>query len=165
MSHPVVRQLRDFAFGAALAIVIATVAFVAVRNHELAERQLAHANRAVTALADGRAPLPDVHAVVVGAAVPSKAHPYLRHRPVRDTRGWRPLVAGGSPNDKLFYDAASRFDRTVGAARAAIDREAATIAARGDDPVRARELAGAFSELLPDGSGRAIAVLPVRDGL
>ncbi|MDQ3370437.1 MAG: hypothetical protein M3680_33875, partial [Myxococcota bacterium] len=94
MSHLVVRQLRDFAFGAVIAIVIATVAFVAVRNHELAARQLDQATRAIAALAEDRAPLPGVHAAVVGAAVPSPTHPYLRHRQVRDGGTWRPLVAG-----------------------------------------------------------------------
>ena len=56
---PVVqRQLRDFGVGALAAIIIATVAFVAVRNKELAARQIDVATRAVDALVIGKAPLP-----------------------------------------------------------------------------------------------------------
>jgi ABC-type sugar transport system permease subunit len=128
MSHPVVGQLRDFAIGALLAILIATCAFVAVRNRELASKQIDLATRAVAAVAEGRAELPTVHAVLVGDTAASKKHEYLRQRQVRDSAGWRALAAGGSPDDKLFYDAANRFERT-----------------------------GAFAELLKDGSGRALA--------
>ncbi len=129
-THPMVRQLRDFAFGAVIAILIATAAFVAVRNRELAANQIGLATRAAEALALGRTPLPGVHAVLVGDAAPSHKHPFLRHRQVRDGETWRALSATGSRDDKLFYDAASRFERQ---GRVAI------------------------SELLKDGSGRAIA--------
>jgi ABC-type sugar transport system permease subunit len=122
------RQLRDFAIVGAFAILIATAAFVVVRNTELADRQIGLAKRA----AAGEA-LPTVQAVRVGVATPSKRHPYLRHRQVQDDAAsdWRPLGGEGAavrPNDKLFYDVATRVDQE-----------------------------GPFAELLPDASGRAIA--------
>ena len=136
----VVRQLRDFAVAAAVCILIASAAFVGVRNRELAARQIDLADKAAQASADGRA-LPDVHAVIVGAAVPSKQRPYLRTRSVKVPGGaWRPLAAGApgaTADDKLFYDAATRFDRE-------------------------KRLPTA---LLPDGSGRALAVRPAAEGL
>jgi arabinogalactan oligomer/maltooligosaccharide transport system permease protein len=136
----VVRQLRDFAVVSALCILIASAAFVGVRNRELAARQLELADRAAAAVAVGRA-LPDVHAVIVGPAAPSPKRPYLKTRQIRDAGGaWRPLAAGtpgATADDKLFFDAATRF-----------------------------ELAGTLPrKLLPDGSGRALAVVPSRDGL
>lgn len=131
--HPVARQLRDFAVGALLAIVIAIAAFVAVRNTELAARQRDRAEGAAAALAAGAPALPDVHAVLVGPPVASPRHPLLRARRVIDRDATRTLAPGGSPDDKLFYDAAGRFDRAP---------------------------AGAFTELLRDGSGRALAVRP-----
>src|SRR5512139_2783582 len=106
MAQAVVRQLRDFAVGAAIAILIATVAFVAVRNKELAASQIDRAHLCIEAVVADRTPLPDVHAVVVGAAEASPKHSYLRRRNVRDAGAWRPLVRGGSPDDMLFYDAA-----------------------------------------------------------
>ena len=128
---PVVRrQLRDFAVGAVCALVIATAAFVGVRNRELAARQLDRASVSAAAVLAGREPVPGVRAAVVGPAVASRAHPYLRHRRILEGGAWR-LLGGGSaarPGDKLFYDAANRFDRD-----------------------------GAFAELLPDGTGRALA--------
>ncbi len=138
MSHPIVRQLRDFAFGAALAILIATVAFVAVRNKELAASQIERADNSIQALIAGRVPLPDVHAVVVGAAEPSAKHSFLRRRQVIDAGTQRPLSVDGSPDDKLFYDAANRAERLEAAGKHAV-----------------------FSELLPDSSGRAIAVIKI----
>ena len=131
----VLAQLRDFAIGAAIAILIATIAFVAVRNNELAERQLDLANRAAAAIAEGRA-LPDVHAVLVSIPTPSARHPALRQRQIFEGGTWRPLVAGGHADDKLIYDAANRFDHAP-------------------FPI-------GFSELLRDGTGRAIAVVPAR---
>ncbi len=132
------RQLRDFAVTAIFALLVATIAFVAVRNTELAARQIDLARRTVHALAENRPALPTVHGVLVSAATPSKKHPYLRHRKILDEPGaaWRHL--GGSlstsPDDKLFYDAATRFEQ-----------------------LHVAELA----ELMKDGSGRAIAVKPV----
>jgi len=131
----VVGQLRDFAIGAAIAILIATIAFVAVRNKELAARQLDLATRAATAIAEGR-PLPDVHAVLVSRPTPSAKHAYLRQRQIFSEGKWRPLVAGGHVDDKLIYDAANRYDHAP--------------------------LPVGFSELLRDGTGRAIAVVPAR---
>ena len=138
----VVRQLRDFAVGAAVCILIASAAFVGVRNRELADRQRALADRAAAEIAEGRA-LPDVHAVIVGVATPSKKRSYLKTRQIKDGGVWRALTAtapGATADDKLFYDAATRFDRSP--------------------PETA-----AFTELLTDGSGRAIAVRPAKDGL
>jgi ABC-type sugar transport system permease subunit len=131
IERPVLRQLRDFGLGSLVAIIIAVCGFVAMRNTELAHQQIELATRAATAIASDRAPLAGVHAVLVGDAAPSKKHPYVRHRQVRDGDVWRSLTMGGSPDDKLFYDAATRFDRQ-----------------------------GAFAELLRDGSGRAIAARP-----
>nr|MBA3460278.1 sugar ABC transporter permease [Deltaproteobacteria bacterium] len=90
--------------------------------------------------ASGRS-LPDVRVVIVGPAAPSPKRPYLKTRQIRDAGGaWRPLAAGApgaTVDDKLFFDAATRFD---------IARVLRT-------------------KLLSDGSGRALAVVPVRDGL
>jgi ABC-type sugar transport system permease subunit len=126
----VVPQLRDFAVGAVLAILIATTAFVAVRNTDLIARQVALATRAAHERAENRE-LPNVHAVLVAPALPSARHPYLRHRPVIEGTACRQLAAGGGPDDKLIYDAATRAERS-----------------------------GMFAEMLADGSGRAIAVVP-----
>jgi ABC-type sugar transport system permease subunit len=128
----IVKQLRDFVVGAALAILIATIAFVAVRNKELAATQIDRAERGLDAVAAQRVPL-DVHAVIAGAAEPSPKHAFLRRRSVLDGT-WRPLASGGGPDDKLFYDAANKIER---------------LAADGK-PAR-------FADLLPDGSGRALA--------
>ncbi|MFN0253804.1 MAG: carbohydrate ABC transporter permease [Kofleriaceae bacterium] len=147
----VMRQLRDFAVAACLAVLIATVAFVVVRNTELASRQIELATRAAAAIADGKQ-LPDVHAVLVGAATPNPKRPYLRTRQVFESGGWRPLGAAhetdtaaaraAKADDKLFYDAANRFERAI----------ATSPNAR----------AGVRAELLPDGTGRAIAVIPAK---
>jgi ABC-type sugar transport system permease subunit len=126
------RQLRDFGVGALVAIIIATVALVAVRNKELAARQIDVAARAVDALTAGKAPLPTVHGAIISAATPSKKHPYLRQRRILEEPGttWRVLGGvGAKADDKLFYDAATRFDREGGLAVGA---------------------------LMPDGTGRAI---------
>jgi ABC-type sugar transport system permease subunit len=138
MTGPVVRQLRDFAIGAFLAIIFATCAFVAVRNTELRAKQIELATRAATAIVDGKAPVPGLHAVLVGDSAPSKKHAILRQRQVLDAGTWRALTAKGSPDDKLFYDAATRFERE-----------------------------GEFATLLRDGTGRAIvarAVTPASGG-
>ncbi|HEY5950751.1 MAG TPA: sugar ABC transporter permease [Kofleriaceae bacterium] len=129
------RQLRDFGVVAALSILIATIAFVAVRNTELISRQIDLAKRTAHELPQGREALPTVHGAIVTPATPSKKHPYLRHRTIRDERGggWRRLggsvsTAPANADDKLFYDAARRYDRE-----------------------------GAYAAMLDDGSGRAIA--------
>ena len=133
----VIRQLRDFAVAACVALLVATVAFVVVRNTQLAARQLELATRAAAAIADGKQ-LPGVHAVIVGEATPNPKRPYLRMRQVLDGGAWRPLVAGqGKFDDKLFYDAANRM-----AGRS-----------------------GGQAEMLPDGTGRAIAVQPATRGV
>jgi ABC-type sugar transport system permease subunit len=123
------RQLRDFAVAALLAIVIASVAFVAARNHDVIDRQLALAQRSVTALAGDGEILPTVHGGLIGPAIASPKHRELRHREIKDGATWRLLAGGSAPDDKLFYDAAARFDREH----------------------------APFVELLRDGSGRAIA--------
>ena len=128
---PVVRrQLRDFIVAAAVAIAIASAAFVGVRNRELAARQLDLATRSADAAAELRDPLPTVHAALVSEPKLSAKHPYLRRRLIRE--GARTRVLGADrdvahADDKLFYDAANRFQRD-----------------------------GAFAELVPDGTGRAI---------
>jgi ABC-type sugar transport system permease subunit len=133
----VLRQLRDFAVAACLAILIATVAFVVVRNTELADRQIALASRAAAAIAEGNE-LPGVHAVLVGEATPNPKRPYLRTRQVYQNGAWRPLAATYGADDKLFFDAANRYDHALANGRA-----------------------GVRAEMLPDGTGRAIAVIPL----
>jgi ABC-type sugar transport system permease subunit len=132
------RQLRDFAIFALLSVVVATCAFVAVRNTELAAQQIGRANRAAGELAAGHPSLPTVHGVLVTGATPSKKHRYLRHRKIQDEPGgtWR-LLGGGAvsdrpahADDKLFYDVATRFEQN--------GRQA-------------------FAEMMKDGSGRAVA--------
>ena len=142
---PVVRrQLRDFAVGALCALVIATCAFVGVRNRELEARQLDLARQSALALADGHEAPPGVTGGVVSAAVASPKYAFLRHRQIRQHGAARVLAgtAAARPDDdpgkslerdKLLYDAANRFDRD-----------------------------GTFAELLPDGSGRAIAAVGER---
>jgi ABC-type sugar transport system permease subunit len=109
--------------------MIASVAFVAARNHDVIDRQLALAQRSVTALVGDGEILPTVHGGLIGPAIASPKHPELRHREIEDGAGWRLLAGGSAADDKLFYDAAARFDREH----------------------------AAFVELLRDGSGRAIA--------
>ncbi|MDB4953212.1 MAG: putative sugar transporter, permease protein/periplasmic sugar-binding protein [Myxococcales bacterium] len=126
------RQFRDFGIAAVLAVLVATVAFVAVRNRDLAERQIDLATRATETLVATSTVLPTTHTALISAAKPSPTYAYLRHREIFDGLRWRTL--GGpdhKPDDKLFYDAANRFDRE-----------------------------GAISELLHDGSGRALVVRP-----
>ena len=124
------RQLRDFGVGAILAIIVATVAFVAVRNTELASRQIDLAERTAAAIATNQAPLPTVDSAIVSPPIASKKHAYLLQRQIRDANGaWHPLIAdAANPLNKLFYDAANRFDH-----------------------------AGKLAELMPDGTGRALA--------
>ncbi len=132
MTGALSRQLRDFCIVATLAIIVATCAFVAVRNTELIENQLDLAQRTAYAVASGKVPLPTVHGALVGPPTQSKRHPYLHKRQMFDGGTWRVLGAGGHVDDKLFYDAATKFERI-----------------------------GPFAELMPDGTGRAIAVTPV----
>lgn len=134
MPRLVRRALRDFAAAACVAILIATCAFVAVRNRTLIASQTDLAVRSAEAMAAGREALPTVHGALVGPATASKAHPYLRHRRIRAAGGaWRVLAGTDerSPLDKQMYDAAARFDRS-----------------------------GAFTELVADATGRAIAARP-----
>jgi ABC-type sugar transport system permease subunit len=82
--------------------------------------------------------LPGAAGHIVGPATSSAQHPYLSRRQVHDA-GARPRELGGTgaaPDDKLFYDAAKRFDAR-----------------------------GAFVEMMRDGSGRAIAAfdMPMAD--
>src|SRR5258705_11435400 len=84
-AHDVKRQLRDFGIAALVAIVIASCAFVAVRNRELIEHQLDLADRSAIALAGGNEALPSVHGAIVSAAAASPNHPYLRHRRIAES--------------------------------------------------------------------------------
>ena len=130
-------QLRDFLVAGALAILIASAAFVGVRNKELAARQLDLATRSAEAIANARDALPTVHAAIISEPRVSTKHPYLRRRLIRD--GGKPRVLGADrshADDKLFYDAANRFQRD-----------------------------GAFAELIPDGTGRAIVARKAKDGV
>jgi ABC-type sugar transport system permease subunit len=103
-----------------------------VRNRELAAKQIDLAQRSAQAVAEGRAPLPNVHTVLVERAMPSPKHKFLSQRWVMEDNRCRTLGAGGSPDDKLFYDAAARSER-----------------------IRKH-----FAEMLRDSTGRAIAVVP-----
>jgi ABC-type sugar transport system permease subunit len=145
------RQVRDFGAIAILALIIATVAFVAVRNHELAARQLELADRAAQSVVRGQQVPPTTVGAVVTRARPSSRYPYLRRREIGnvasgsagprstpegsaevvDDSAWRPLggTAGVAVHDKEFYDAATRFERT-----------------------------GSYRAMMPDASGRAISV-------
>jgi ABC-type sugar transport system permease subunit len=133
------RQLRDFGVGAIAAIIIATIAFVAVRNTELASRQIGLARRAASAIATNQAPVPTVTSALVTPSIASKKHAYLHQRQIRESTApaWRALVADASyPLNKLFYDAANRSDQ-----------------------LRTGSHDGAYAELLRDGTGRAIAAV------
>ena len=120
-------QLRDFTVGAIVAVIVATCAFVAVRNTELAEHQLELAGRAIDDLAAGREPLANVHAAFISSAASFANHPYLRHRRIFDDHGWSDLDPA-RPDAKLFYDTAQRVEREH----------------------------HAIAELMADGSGRAL---------
>jgi arabinogalactan oligomer/maltooligosaccharide transport system permease protein len=131
------RQLRDFVVAATIAIAIASAAFVGVRNRDLEARQLDLATRSAEAVGAGHDALPTVHAALVSAPRVSGTHPYLRRRQIREDGHARVLGADAThPDDKLFYDAANRFQRT-----------------------------GAFATMLPDGSGRAIVAHAGTDGV
>ena len=129
-------QLRDFTVGAILAVIVATCAFVAVRNTELAEHQLELAGRAIDDLVAGREPLANAHAVFVAPPTTVANHPYLRHRRIFEDRSWSDLDPA-KPDAKLFYDTAQRMDR------------------------QHRPIA----ELMTDGSGRALMTRIVRKDL
>ncbi len=172
-----IRQLRDFAITAFIALLIATAAFVAVRNRELAARQVELATRALDAVSAGRPTPPDVHAAIVSEARPSAKHPTLRRREVMDASSrWRPLAAGGSPDDKLIYDAAARLDRNAETACAAARAGAETVIRRLYLTERLARMMRAsvaadscttrlrFQEMLRDSTGRAIAVGPIDRG-
>ena len=121
-------QLRDFFAAAVVAVLIASCAFIAARNTELADQQLDLATRAAQTLARGDAAMPTVTGALLTAAAATPAHPYLRHREVVMPGGThRPLRT----DEKPLYDAANRAERT-----------------------------GAFAEMLPDSSGRALAAQP-----
>src|SRR3569623_1270594 len=103
------RQVGDFLVAGALALVIASAAFVGVRNRELAARQVDLASRSADAVAEGRDALPTVHAASVSEPRVSTKHPFLRRRTIHE--GSRSRVLGAEPHnadDKLFYDAANR---------------------------------------------------------
>jgi len=132
-SHIVVRQLRDFLVAGIIAIVIASAAFVGVRNRDLEAHQLDLATRSAEAITTGKDALPTVHAEIVSDPKVSTKHPYLRRRLIRD--GGKPRVLGADParaGDKLFYDAATRFEQLhrgelaelIGTGRAIVARKA-----------------------------------------
>jgi ABC-type sugar transport system permease subunit len=140
------RQLRDFGVVALLALMIASVAFVVVRNTELASRQTDLARRAALSLRDDIAAVATASAVLVSAPSPSHKHPYLRHREIREDGVWRHLgglsLDPARADDKLFYDAATRFEQL----------QIASL----------EKLAPAYElvEMMRDASGRAIAIIP-----
>jgi hypothetical protein len=79
-------QLRDFFAAAVIGICFASCAFVAVRNTELAERQLDLATRSADSLARGESALPTVTGALLTPAI-------------RDLR----------PDEKPLYDAANQL--------------------------------------------------------
>jgi len=126
---------RSYAVAAILAVVVSTAAFVAYRNHSFREREHARADAAAAAVADGRAPMPDV--IVADMVLPaeqSARYSFLHHRRVRSGRTL------GGPNapstDKLLYDAAARAEQR-----------------------------GGFVGFLPDQSGRVVAARPAQGGI
>jgi len=90
----------------------------------------------------------------------------------REPKAWRPLTAGGSPDDKLFFDTAAKFDRTAAircAQRMAGIAAVAAVLRLSDRHVKPlRELTALtchvripFVDMLRDSSGRAVAVREV----
>jgi ABC-type sugar transport system permease subunit len=124
-------QLRDFAIAAIVAIAIASAAFVSARDRDVIDHQLLLAQRSAAALAAGTQPLTSSRGGLVGPAIASHDHAYLKHRQIRAPGGtWHRL------DDKLIYDAATRFEREHTA-----------------------------TWLLADGTGRAVAIVPAGDAL
>ncbi len=123
-------QMRDFAVGAMVALAIASAAFVSARNRDVIDHQQAVAERAAQALATGAQPLEPIRGGLVGPAIASPSHPFLTHRDVRDQTGTHRL------DDKLVYDAATRFARD--------------------------HVAG---YVIADGNGRAVAVVPAGESV
>lgn len=126
--------MRAFAAGALLVLLVATTAFVAHRNREHQQRELARASAAARAVAEGREPLAAVIASgVVAAPRRSEKYPFLR---VRHILSPDPRPLGGpdaTPEDKLLADAATEAERD-----------------------------GGFTRILRDGSGRIVAAVAVK---
>ena len=126
---------RSYAVAAFVAVVIATGAFVAYRNHGFRAREHSRAMSAATAIAEGRPPLAEV--IVADLVLPARSstrYPFLRHRSVAGGR-----TLGGTDaatTDKLLYDAATRA-----------------------------ESRGGFVGFLPDHSGRVVAAVPTDAGI
>jgi ABC-type sugar transport system permease subunit len=132
-----------------------------------------------------RTPLPTVRGALIGPATPSTKRPYLRRRQILDVHGWREL--GGSaarPADKMGSDPVRPSDTSdTTASSDTSDQSAATGHANGRisdtsdtppaDAVRFSDdklfydaatrfdRMGPYAELMPDGSGRAIAAIGV----
>jgi arabinogalactan oligomer / maltooligosaccharide transport system permease protein len=124
-------QARDFVAAALVALIVASAAFVSARNRTLVEGQMYRAAHAASSLATGGELLEPVRGGLVGPAVASPSHPYLSHREIREPgRTWHRL------DDKLVYDAATRFVRDHNS-----------------------------SYVLADGTGRAVAVEPAGSGM
>ncbi len=119
-------QLRDFAVAALLALAIASAAFVGARNRDLVAHQLDLAQRSVAALAAGGEPLLGVHGAIVGPRTASARYEFLSHRAVAGR------TLGSEPDDKLFYDAANRCDRTDDFSEMIPDGRAIAASKRGD---------------------------------
>ncbi len=160
---PVVqRQLRDFVAAAVVALAIATAAFVSERNGELADHQLDLAARAMQQIVATHTEVPSAHAAIVEPAIASSKHPFLRHRRAFD--GTQPRLLGAGPDKS-----GERPTRSAAEGAAEVDksgerptRSAAEGGAEVDDKLlydaaNRVERIGAFAELLPDGSGRALA--------
>jgi ABC-type sugar transport system permease subunit len=128
-------HLRSYAAAATVAALVATAAFVSYRNASFAERESQRARAAAIAVAEGRAPLPEV--VVAGLVLPaerSERYPFLQVRRLADGRTLG--GPGAAPTDKLLYDAAGRA-----------------------------EAIGAFTRALPDDSGQVVAAVPTTHGI
>ncbi|HEY1811275.1 MAG TPA: sugar ABC transporter permease [Kofleriaceae bacterium] len=99
-------QARDFVAAALVALAVASAAFVSARNRDVVDGQLALAERSAHALAAGTQPLEPMRGGLVGPAITSRSHSFLTHREIREPTGaWHRL------DDKLVYDAATRFAR------------------------------------------------------
>lgn len=126
---------RPYLLSAVLTLIIASTSFVAYRNHDFTERELNRAREAAIAIADGRAPLPQVIAsALITAPKRSKKYPFLSRRVVV---GGRALGGPEAPRtDKLLYDASARAEKD-----------------------------GAYHRFLPDGSGWVVAAVPTPKGI
>ena len=116
-----------YGLSAALALVIALVAFVGHRNHTYRAREESRALAAARAVAAGSARSP--HMIAGGLVSPAESSPryqFLRRRTVDGRQLGGP---GAPPADKLVYDAAQRAARSGAAIVERADDDSARLIA------------------------------------